>query len=81
METVILGERGHLTIPKRLRERLGIKPKSSLVIELKENGILIKPAVTVPLREFLNDYIRKLKQEELLKKGKKERILFKWKKK
>lgn len=81
METVILGERGQVTIPKRLREKLGIKPKSPLIIELKENGILIKPAITVPLREFSDDFIRQIEREDLLKKREKEGILSKWKKK
>lgn len=46
METVIVGERGQVTIPKKLRERLGIKPKSPVVIELKEEGLVIN----LPLR-------------------------------
>ncbi|MDA8214040.1 MAG: AbrB/MazE/SpoVT family DNA-binding domain-containing protein [Nitrospiraceae bacterium] len=81
METVIIGERGQVTIPKKLREKLGIKPKSPVVIELKENGILIKPAVTVPLREFSDEFVKQLEKEDMLKKGEKEGILSKWKKK
>lgn len=81
METVIIGERGQMTIPKKLREKLGIKPKSPVVIELKENGILIKPAVAVPLREFSDEFVKQLVKEDMLKKGEKEEILSKWKKK
>ncbi len=81
METVIIGERGQVTIPKKLREKLGIKPKSPVVIELKENGILIKPAVTVPLREFSDEFVKQLEKADMMKKGEKEGILSKWKKK
>ncbi len=81
METLIIGERGQVTIPKKLRERLGIKPKSPVVVELKDNGILIKPAVTVALREFSDEFIRGLEKQDLLKKGEKEKTLSKWKKK
>jgi AbrB family looped-hinge helix DNA binding protein len=81
METVIIGERGQVTIPKRWREKLGMKPKSPVVLELKENGIYIKPAVTVTLREFSDDFIRKLEKEDLRKKGEQEEILRKWKRK
>jgi AbrB family looped-hinge helix DNA binding protein len=81
METVIIGERGQVTIPKKLREKLGIKPKSPVVIELKENGILIKPAVTVPLREFSDEFVKQLEKADMMKKGEKEEILSKWKKK
>jgi AbrB family looped-hinge helix DNA binding protein len=81
METVIIGERGQVTIPKRWREKFGMKPKSPVVLELKENGIYIKPAVTVTLREFSDDFIKKLEKEDLRKKGEREEILHKWKRK
>jgi AbrB family looped-hinge helix DNA binding protein len=81
METIIVGERGQVTIPKRLREKIGIKPKSPVVVELKENGILIRPAVTALLREFSDDFIRRLEKDDLLKEGEREKILSKWKKK
>lgn len=81
METVIIGERGQVTIPKKLREKVGIKPKSPVVIEIKENGILIKPAATVPLREFSDEFVKQLEKADMMKKGEKEEILSKWKKK
>jgi AbrB family looped-hinge helix DNA binding protein len=81
METVIIGERGQVTIPKKLREKVGIKPKSPVVIEIKENGILIKPAVTVPLREFSDEFVKQIEKADMMKKGEKEGILSKWKKK
>lgn len=80
METVIVGERGQVTLPKKIREKLGIKPKSPVVIELRESGIFIKPAITVPLREISDESVRELVKEDLLKKGEKEKILSIWKK-
>jgi hypothetical protein len=58
-----------------------MKPKSPVVLELKENGIYIKPAVTVTLREFSDDFIKKLEKEDLRKEGEQEEILRKWKRK
>lgn len=81
METVIVGERGQITIPKKLREKMGIKPKSPVVVEFKGNGILIKPAVTIVLREFPDRFIKKLEKEDALQRGEKEKILSGWKKK
>ena len=81
METVIIGERGQVTIPKRLRQKLGMKPKTPVVVELREGGILIKPAVTVPLREFPDEFVKQLEKEDLLKRGEREGILSRWKKK
>jgi AbrB family looped-hinge helix DNA binding protein len=81
METVIIGERGQVTIPKRWRDKLGMKPKSPVMLELRENGILIKPSVTVTLREFAEDFITELAKADTLKKGEKAEILNKWKRK
>ena len=79
METVIIGERGQVTIPKKWREKLGLKPKSPVVLELKEGGIFIKPSVTITLREFSDDFVTELVKADTLKKSKKEELLRKWK--
>ena len=81
METVIIGERGQVTIPKKWREKLGLKPKSPVVLELKEGGIFIKPSVTITLREFSDDFVTELVKADTFKKGEKEELLRKWKRK
>ncbi len=79
METVIVGERGQVTIPKKLRDRFGIKSKSPVVFELREDGIMIKPAVTVMLREFSEDFIKDVAKADQLRAGERKDILAKWK--
>ncbi len=71
METVIVGERGQVTIPKKLRDRFGIKSKSPVVFELREDGIMIKPAVTVMLREFSDDFIKDIAKADQAEGGRK----------
>lgn len=79
METVIVGERGQVTIPKKLRDRFGIKSKSPVVFELREDGIMIKPAVTVMLREFPEDFIKDVAKADQLRAGERKDIFAKWK--
>ncbi len=81
METIIIGERGQVTIPKKWREKLGMKPKSPVVLELRDDGIFIKPSVTVILRKFSEDFVTALDKADTLKKGEREEILRKWKRK
>ena len=81
METVIVGERGQVTIPKKLRDRFGIKSKSPVVFELREDGIMIKPAMTVTIREFPDDFIREITEADQLKSAERKGILSKWRKK
>ena len=79
METVIVGERGQVTIPKKLRDRFGIKSKSPVVFELREDGIMIKPAVTITVREFPEGFVKDIAKADRLKAGEKKGILDKWK--
>jgi len=79
METAIVGERGQVTIPKKLRDQIGIKSKSPVVFEIREDGIMIKPAVTVAVREFSDEFIKGLTKKDTLKAGEREDILAKWK--
>ena len=80
METVIVGERGQVTIPKKLRDRFGIKSKSTVVFEIREDGIMIKPAITVTIREFPNGFVKEITEADQLKSAERKDILSKWRK-
>ncbi len=80
METLIVGERGQITIPKEVRERLGIRPKSPVVIEVKDDGLVIRPAVTIALRKFSDKRIKEITREDILDKDERKKILAGWKK-
>ncbi|TAN45837.1 MAG: AbrB/MazE/SpoVT family DNA-binding domain-containing protein [Nitrospirae bacterium] len=81
METVMVGERGQITIPKKLRERFGIKTKSPVVFDVTADGIVIKPALTIPIREFSDAFISDITKKDMLKDGERKKILSKWNKK
>ena len=80
MITTIVGERGQITIPKEYRKRLGIQPKAAVELEMTENGLLIRPTVTVPLRSFSQDFIDEITSDDMLKPGETEEILKTWNK-
>jgi len=47
-----VGKRGAVVIPARLRKRFGIKEGGLVIAEEREDGILIRPAVVVPLETY-----------------------------
>jgi len=47
-----VGKRGTVVIPAALRRRFGIEEGSLLIAEDREEGILIRPAVAVPLESY-----------------------------
>jgi AbrB family looped-hinge helix DNA binding protein len=81
MEAAKVGKRGAIIVPAKLRKRYGIEEGAFVTTEAREDGILIRPAVLVPVEhytperkaEFLlstatnqKDYQRARKQVELL---------------
>jgi AbrB family looped-hinge helix DNA binding protein len=51
-ESTRVGKRGSLVIPARLRRRFGLTEGSVVIAEETEEGILIRPAVTVPIEMY-----------------------------
>lgn len=78
METLIVGERGQITIPKEMRRQLGIEPKQPVQVEVRDNTLCIRPVLAVSLRVFSDPQIADMVQEDTLEYGERERILKKW---
>ena len=51
-ETSRVGKRGTIVIPARLRRRFGIEEGSMVIAEEREDGVLIRPAVAIPLEVY-----------------------------
>lgn len=52
MESAKVGKRGAIVVPARLRKRFGIEEGSIVLTEEREDGILIRPAVVVPVERY-----------------------------
>ena len=48
--TVTMTSRGVVTLPAKLRDALGLKADDVLIAEATPEGILLRPAVTLPMR-------------------------------
>jgi len=49
MQTVMIGKRGTIVIPAKMRKRYKLDEGSPMLIEEREDGILMRPAVTTPI--------------------------------
>ena len=85
METLIVGERGQITIPRTLRKKYGIKPKQPVVIEDRDGEIVIKPAIVVPmdrLKGLVKDYdegfLKELLKTNELSEEEEKEIMGRW---
>jgi AbrB family looped-hinge helix DNA binding protein len=52
MESARVGKRGAIVVPAKLRKRFGIEEGSIVVAEETRDGILIRPAVIVPVERY-----------------------------
>jgi AbrB family looped-hinge helix DNA binding protein len=52
MEAVKVGKRGAIVVPARLRKRYGIEEGTLVTAEAREEGVLIRPAVVLPVERY-----------------------------
>jgi AbrB family looped-hinge helix DNA binding protein len=52
MESAKVGKRGAIIVPAKLRRRFGIEEGSMVIAEETDDGILIRPAVVVPVERY-----------------------------
>ncbi|HTR47491.1 MAG TPA: AbrB/MazE/SpoVT family DNA-binding domain-containing protein [Verrucomicrobiae bacterium] len=52
MESARVGKRGTIIVPAKLRKRYGIEEGSFVTAEAREDGILIRPAVIMPIERY-----------------------------
>jgi AbrB family looped-hinge helix DNA binding protein len=52
MESARVGKRGAIIVPAKLRKRFGIEEGTLVTAEEKDDGILIRPAVIVPVERY-----------------------------
>jgi AbrB family looped-hinge helix DNA binding protein len=52
MEAVKVGKRGTIIVPAKLRKRYGIEEGALVTAEAREDGVLIRPAIVVPVERY-----------------------------
>ena len=61
---ITISERGSLTIPSKLRRAFGIKPNDELILEETATGILLRPAISVPIELYTEERIAEFSRDE-----------------
>ena len=62
--TLTITSRGVITIPAKLREVLGLKPDDHLIAETTPDGLLLRPAITLPVELYSAERQREFDQAE-----------------
>ncbi|WOP16958.1 AbrB/MazE/SpoVT family DNA-binding domain-containing protein [Ottowia sp. SB7-C50] len=59
-----INSRGVVTLPAKLRQAMGLKADDQLIAETTVEGLLLRPAVTLPIEIYTDKRIREFEQGE-----------------
>ncbi len=62
--TLTVTSRGVVTLPAKLREALGLKADDQLIAETTPEGLLLRPAVTLPVEIYSTERIQEFDSAE-----------------
>lgn len=62
--TVTINSRGVVTLPAKLRQALGLEADDQLIAETTPEGLLLRPAVTLPVEVYTPDREREFDAAE-----------------
>ncbi|MGH8678859.1 MAG: AbrB/MazE/SpoVT family DNA-binding domain-containing protein [Burkholderiales bacterium] len=62
--TLTVTSRGVVTLPAKLRQALGIKADDQLIAETTPEGLLLRPAITLPVEMYSEERIREFDEAE-----------------
>lgn len=74
-ETVIVSNRGQITLPSAIRKQLAIRPGDVVTVEERGGEIVLKPAIVLEIEHYSDEQIKRWDQEDQLSDAERSRIL------
>ena len=74
-KTLIVSDRGQITLPKNLRDRLSIQPGTALIAEEKEGQLVLRRAVVTPVHIYSDQEIQNWLADDRITTAERKRIL------
>ena len=63
--TFVINSRGVVTLPAKLRQAMGLKADDQLIAETTPQGLLLRPAVTLPLELYPPERVQEFDAAEV----------------
>jgi len=64
IEEVTIGRRGAITLPAKIRKHFGLEQDDKLIVEETDQGLLLRPAVSMPIELYSEERIEEFQQNE-----------------
>jgi antitoxin PrlF len=65
-QTLIISNRGQLTLPANVRKRFGIKNGGAVILEERENELVLKPAMVLEVEMYSDEQVLAWDEADLL---------------
>lgn len=63
-DEITIGRQGAITLPASLRKRFGLAQNDKLIVEETDQGLLLRPAVSMPVEMYSEERIAEFQQDE-----------------
>ncbi len=73
-ETLIVSNRGQITLPAAIRKRIGIKEGSAVIIEDRGNELVLKPAAVFEVEMYSDKQIAEWEKADDMSQKEKEAV-------
>ena len=74
-QTILVSNRGQITLPASVRKRLGIQTGGVVTLEEKENVVVLRPAAVVEIETYSEEEIARWDKEDRLEPGERNTLL------
>ncbi len=74
-ETLIVSNRGQITLPADMRKQLGIEPGSAVIVETRNGELALKPAAVLEIERYDDAQIAEWDKADTLTAVERKRIL------
>ena len=64
--TLLVSERGQITLPAAIRKRFGLKVGGAFILEERNNELILKPAAVMEIEIYDEDQITKWDKDDQL---------------
>ncbi|MEN8214741.1 MAG: AbrB/MazE/SpoVT family DNA-binding domain-containing protein [Pseudomonadota bacterium] len=74
-ETLVVSSRGQITLPARLRKRMGINSGDVVILEEHGNEIILKPGIVLEVDRYSDEQITQWDIEDKLSEDERNQII------
>jgi AbrB family looped-hinge helix DNA binding protein len=74
-QTLIVSNRGQLTLPANLRKRFGIKDGGAIILEERDNELVLKPAMVLEVEMYTDAQVNEWDEADRLDAAERHSVL------